>query len=194
MGQLIVEPTSKNIFTGDDTPKFRFISKEEQDYKAQQTQLMLDNPWIKTFFGAQTALDYASMVMVGRPGAGVRPKSPFAGLRSMNLSKFKTSIKNRLGQLKLRLPDRQADRLAEAAAKEAQSPAFHKALLEQRAKEGRLMVDENVVLDDALRKVIQGELSGTSGGDVIVGAGQRRGLEDLKKALDNIYADNPTQE
>ena len=54
------------------------------------------------------------------------------------------------------------------------------------------MVDENVVLDDALRKVIQGELSGTSGGDVIVGAGQRRGLEDLKKALDNIYADNPT--
>ena len=192
MGQLIVEPTSKNIFTGDDTPKFRFISKEEQDYKAQQTQLMLDNPWIKTFFGAQTALDYASMVMVGRPGAGVRAKSPFAGLRSMNLSKFKTSIKNRLGQLKLRLPDRQADRLAEAAAREAQSPAFHRALLQQRAKEGRLVVEKDVVLDEALKKVIQGELSGTSGGDVFIGAGQRKGLEDLRKALDNVYADNPT--
>lgn len=188
MGQLIVEPTSKNIFTGDDTPKFRFISKEEQDYKAQQTQLILDNPWIKTFFGAQTALDYASMVMVGRPGAGVRAKSPFAGLRSMNLSKFKTSIKNRLGQLKLRLPDRQADRLAEAAAKEAQSPAFHKALLEQRAKEGRLMVDENVILDDALKRVIQRELSGTSGGDLFVGA-----PKEVRQQLEKIYADNPAQ-
>ena len=192
MGQLIVEPTSKNIFTGDDTPKFRFISKEEQDYKSQQTQLMLDNPWIKTFFGAQTALDYASMVMTGRPGAGVRAKSPFMGLRSMNLSKFRTSIKNRLGQLKLRLPDRQADRLAEAAAREAQSPAFHRALLEQRVKDGKFVVDDTVVLDEALKKVIQGELSGTSGGDLYVGSGGRKGLEELRRALDNVYVDNPT--
>lgn len=188
MGQLIVEPTSTNLFTGDDTPKFRFISKEEQDYKAQQTQMMLDNPWIKTFFGAQTALDYASMVMAGRPGMGVRPKSPFASLRSANLSKFKFAVKNRLGQLKLRLPGRQADRLAEAAAKEAQSPAFHKDLLEQRAKEGRLMVDENVVLDDALKRAIQRKLSGTSGGDLFVGA-----PKDFRQQLERIYAGNPAQ-
>ena len=188
MGQLIVEPTSKNIFTGDDTPKFRFISKEEQDYKAQQTQLMLDNPWIKTFFGAQTALDYAGMIMAGRPGRGVRPKSPFTSLRSANLSKFKVAVRNRLGQLKLKLPDRQADRVVIAAEKEVQSPAFHRALLQQRAKEGRLVVDENVVLDEVLKRLIQRELSGTSGGNLFVGA-----PKEVRQQLERIYANSPSE-
>ena len=35
-------------------------------------------------------------------------------------------------------------------------------------------------------------MSGTSGGDVFIGAGQRKGLEELRKAIDNVYADNPT--
>ena len=188
MGQLIVEPTSKSIFAGDDTPKFRFISKEEQDYKAQQTQLMLDNPWIKTFFGAQTALDYAGMVMTGRPGMGVRPKSPFTSLRSANLSKFKVAVRNRLGKLKLKLPDRQADRIVEAAAKEVQSPEFHRAILQQRAKEGKLVVDENVVLDEALKRLIQRELSGTSGGDLFLGA-----PKEVKQQLERMYANNPVE-
>jgi hypothetical protein len=188
MGQLIVEPTSTNVFTGDQTPKFRFISKEEQDYKAQQTQLILDNPWIKTFFGAQTVLDYAGMVMAGRTGMGAKSKSPFIGLKSMNLSKFRTSIKNRLGQLKPKLPRRQVDRLVEASAKEAQSPAFHRSIGE-KTKDGKLVVEENVILDEAIRRSVQRVLSGTSGTSK-----ERKNLEQFRQTLEKTYANSPKLE
>ena len=188
MGQLIVEPTSKNVFTGDQTPKFRFISKEEQDYKAQQTQLILDNPWIKTFFGAQTVLDYAGMVMAGRSGMGAKSKSPFTGLKSMNLSKFRTSIKNRLGQLQPKLPRRQVDRLVEASAKEAQSPAFHRSIGE-KTKDGKLVVDQNVILDEALRRSVPRVLSGTSGTSK-----ERKKLEQFRQTLEKSFANSPDRQ
>lgn len=190
MGQLIVEPTSKNIFTGDDTPKFRFISKEEQDFKAQQTEAMANNPWIKTFFGVQKGLDIASMVLSGKPMKG---RSIFgAGSQRQNsISKFRRTYGKLLRSKKksrTSKDDAEIEKRIDEAEKLVDTPDFQKVILEQTL--GKKTTDDEFmnILDDLLsgpgRLVV-----GKGGGDKDVPGFSQGGLiPGMASMMDTIPA------
>jgi len=139
-GTLIVQPTSTTPFVGDETPKFRFISNEETEYKAGQTRAMLNNPWIKTFFGVQAGLDIAGMVMTGKP---MRKGSMFGvgAERARRAQRFRTNFERFL-RSKRNLSNKDMQKRIDEAERIVDTPEFQRMLLQERESSGEFKMND----------------------------------------------------
>jgi len=135
-GRLIVGFTH----TFDRTPQYRFISNQESENKAAQTRAMLNNPWIKTFFGAQAALDIAGMVMTGKP----MKKGSMFGVgaeRARRAQRFRTNFERFL-RSKRNLSNRDLQKQISDAERIVDTPEFQRMLLQQRESGGEFKMND----------------------------------------------------